>query len=155
MTGRQLETDDDEWMQRALALARDAACAGEVPVGALIVREGRVVSEGWNRPVAQHDPTAHAEIVALRAAGASLGNYRLVGCDLYVTLEPCLMCAGAMIHARINRLVFGAFDPRAGAAGSIVDAFSLPQLNHRVRVCGGVRQAECGDLLRGFFRARR
>jgi len=146
---------DERWLEHALLLARRAQAEGEVPVGAVVVREGDILGEGWNRPVAQHDPTAHAEIVALRAAAASLGNYRLVGCDLYVTLEPCLMCAGAMIHARINRLVFGAFDPRAGAAGSIVDAFSLPQLNHRVRVCGGVRQAECGDLLRGFFRARR
>ena len=142
-------------MERALALARRAAEEGEVPVGALLVREGEVLGEGWNQPIARHDPTAHAEILALRAAGRQVGNYRLPGSILYVTLEPCLMCTGAMVHARVERLVYGAPDEKRGAAGSRLDAFSLPGLNHRVEVTGGVLAEACGELLRGFFRVRR
>ncbi len=146
---------DVAFMERALALAVEAEAAGEVPVGALVVRDGEVLGEGCNGPVAGHDPTAHAEIAALRAAATRCGNYRLPDTTLYVTLEPCLMCAGAMVHARVARLVFGAFDPKGGAAGSVVDAFALPGLNHRVAVTGGVLADACGDQLRTFFRARR
>jgi len=142
-------------MERALELARRAAEEGEVPVGAVLVRDGEVLGEGWNQPIQRHDPTAHAEIVALRAAGQAAGNYRLPGSTLYVTLEPCLMCTGAMVHARIARLVYGAADDKRGAAGSRLDAFSLPGLNHRVQVSGGVLGGECSELLRAFFRARR
>ena len=146
---------DIHWMQHALALARRAEAEGEVPVGAVVVREGQLLGEGWNRPISDSDPTAHAEIVALRAAARAVGNYRLPGAMLYVTLEPCLMCAGAMVHARIERLVFGAGDPKRGAAGGRFDAFDMPWLNHRVTVEGGVLAAECADLLRAFFRRRR
>lgn len=149
------DADDARWMRHALALAQRAETEGEVPVGAVVVLNGELVAEGWNQPVARHDPSAHAEIMALRAAASALGNYRLVDCQLYVTLEPCLMCAGAMIHARIAELVFGTTDPRAGVAGSILDAFALPELNHRVRYRGGVMAEECGDILRRFFRSRR
>lgn len=142
-------------MRRALALAREAEAAGEVPVGALVVRDGEVIGEGWNRPIRSHDPTAHAEIVALRDAAARVGNYRLTGADLYVTLEPCLMCAGAIVHARIRRLVFGAADPRAGAAGTVFEVLESPALNHRVAVTGGVLAQPGGELLQRFFRARR
>lgn len=146
---------DEKYMRRALERAREAAAAGEVPVGALVVRDGEVIGEGWNRPIATCDPSAHAEIVALRAAGLTIGDYRLGGSTLYVTLEPCIMCAAALIHARVDRLVFGAWDPKAGAAGSIVDIFRLPQLNHRVDAFGGVLAEECAALLQGFFAARR
>jgi tRNA(adenine34) deaminase len=146
---------DSIFMRRALELAGAAEAAGEVPVGAVIVRDGEVVAEGWNRPISTCDPTAHAEIVALRAAGSSLGTYRLTDATLYVTLEPCPMCAGAMVHARIRRLVFGATDPRAGAAGTVFDIVRHPALNHRVEVSGGVLAEECGTKLRGFFVARR
>lgn len=139
----------------ALALARRAEQAGEVPVGALLVRDGLVIGEGWNRPIGSHDPSAHAEMVALREAAASVGNYRLPNTTLYVTLEPCAMCAGAIIHARVGRLVFGASDPRAGAVHSLYDLISQPRLNHRVEWRGGVLDTECGDLLRHFFRQRR
>lgn len=142
-------------MAMALALARRAEQAGEVPVGALLVRDGLVIGEGWNRPIGSHDPSAHAEMVALREAAASVGNYRLPNTTLYVTLEPCAMCAGAIIHARIGRLVFGASDPRAGAVHSLYDLISQPRLNHRVEWRGGVLDTECGDLLRHFFRQRR
>ncbi|WP_093429260.1 tRNA adenosine(34) deaminase TadA [Thiohalospira halophila] len=142
-------------MERALALADAAEAAGEVPVGALVVRDGEVLGEGTNAPVGSSDPTAHAEINALRAAAAAVGNYRLPGATLYVTLEPCLMCAGALVHARIAELVYAATDPRAGATGSMVDAFELPGLNHRVAVTGGVLGEEAGERLRAFFRARR
>lgn len=148
-------TRDAYWLERALALARAAAEQGEVPVGAVLVKDDALVAEGRNQPIALHDPTAHAEIVALRAAAVAAGNYRLSGTTLYVTLEPCIMCAGAMVHARVARLVFGAFDPLAGAAGSLVDAFALPGLNHRVDVQGGVMADKCGGLLKEFFRARR
>jgi tRNA(adenine34) deaminase len=142
-------------MRRALELARDAEAAGEVPVGAVIVKDGAIVAEGWNRPIGTCDPTAHAEIVALRAAGKDLGTYRLLDTTLYVTLEPCAMCASAMVHARVNRLVYGAPDPRAGAAGSVFNIVQHPALNHRMEAGGGVLEAECSALLRGFFAARR
>jgi tRNA(adenine34) deaminase len=146
---------DVAFMARALELARLAEAAGEVPVGAVIVRDGVIVAEGWNRPIGTNDPTAHAEMVALRAAGQALGTYRLTGTTLYVTLEPCAMCASAMVHARIGRLVFAATDPRAGAAGSVFNIVQHPALNHRMECTGGVLAGECGDLLRQFFQARR
>lgn len=149
-----LPTDMD-YMRRALELARAAGAEGEVPVGAVVVCGGRIVGEGANRPIAGHDPTAHAEIIALRAAGSALGSYRLNDAVLYVTLEPCAMCAAAMVHARVRRVVFGAFDPKAGAAGSLIDLFRLQGLNHRVDAFGGVLADECGALLSGFFEARR
>lgn len=142
-------------MSRAIDLARAADAAGEVPVGAVIVKEGEIVSEGWNRPISTCDPTAHAEMVALRAAGGALSTYRLTGTTLYVTLEPCAMCASAMVHARVQRLVFGATDPRAGAAGSVFNIVQHPALNHRIECTGGVLAEECGALLRQFFLARR
>jgi len=142
-------------MRLALAEARLAAEAGEVPVGAVLVKDGRLVAKGRNAPVAQHDPSAHAEMDALRAGGAALGNYRLDGCELYVTLEPCAMCAGAMLHARLARVVFGAADPKTGAAGSVLDLFAQDRLNHRTQVHGGVLAAECSDLLQEFFKDRR
>jgi tRNA(adenine34) deaminase len=142
-------------MARALELAREAERAGEVPVGALIVREGVVLGEGWNRPIGQHDPTAHAEVVALRAAAAAAGNYRLGGATLYVTLEPCPMCTMAMVHARIARLVYAAPDPRQGAAGSVLDLAAHPAFNHRLEVSSGVGSEASAELLRAFFRARR
>lgn len=142
-------------MALALDQARLAAAAGEVPVGAVVVRNGQVVGSGHNQPVGASDPTAHAEIVALRKAAQAVGNYRLDGCDLYVTLEPCAMCSGAMLHARLRRVVFGAADPKTGAAGSVVDLFSQPQLNHQTQVQGGVLAAACGELLGDFFQTRR
>jgi tRNA(adenine34) deaminase len=146
---------DEGWMRAALALAERAETEGEVPVGAIVVRDGAVVGEGWNRPIAARDPTAHAEIVALRAAAARAGDYRLGGATLYVTLEPCPMCAAAMAHARIARLVFGAFDPRQGAAGSAFNLVAADAMNHRVDAYGGVLSDECGALLRRFFAGRR
>ena len=142
-------------MQRALELAARADESGEVPVGAVLVRGDSIIAEGANRPIASHDPTAHAEIEALRAGGKALGSYRLTDTTLYVTLEPCAMCAAAIVHARVRRLVFGAWDPRAGAAGSIVDVFRLPGLNHRVDVFGGVLVEECGRQLKEFFGRKR
>jgi tRNA(adenine34) deaminase len=147
--------DDERWMQRALELARWAEVDGEVPVGAVLVLDGEVIGEGCNRPIAAHDPTAHAEILALRAAAARLGNYRLPGTTLYATLEPCVMCAGAVIQARLRRVVFGTPDPRGGAAGSVFDILGTDRLNHRVEVAGGVLEAECARLLQDFFRERR
>jgi tRNA(adenine34) deaminase len=147
--------DDSGFMGLALDLAREAGAAGEVPVGALIVLDGEVVGRGFNQPIGRHDPTAHAEIMALRDAATHLGNYRLPGCTLYVTLEPCAMCAGAIMHARIDRVVFGARDPKTGAAGSIVDLFAETRLNHHTAVVGGVLAEECGTLLSSFFAARR
>lgn len=146
---------DAEFMRRALELARAAAARGEVPVGALLVRSDEVLGEGANCPIGTHDPTAHAEIHALRAAGAHVGDYRLPGTTLYVTLEPCIMCASALVHARVSRVVFGAWDPKAGAAGSLTDVFNIAGLNHRVDVFGGVLAEECGTLLSEFFRRRR
>jgi len=149
-------TDADEnFMRRAIELAREAEAAGEVPVGALIVREGEILAEGFNRPISTHDPTAHAEMVTLRAAAARIDNYRLTGTTLYVTLEPCAMCAGAMVHARVTRLVYAAPDPRAGAAGSVFNVVRNSALNHRLEVVPGVLAEECGSLLRDFFVARR
>jgi tRNA(adenine34) deaminase len=142
---------DAQFMRLALAAAGEAAARGEVPVGAVIVRDGEVIATGSNAPIAGHDPTAHAEVVALRAAGQALRNYRLDGTELYVTLEPCLMCAAAIVHARVRRVVFGAFDPKAGAAGSFIDAFALKGLNHRVDAFGGVLEQQCGALLSEFF----
>ncbi|MBA3034547.1 MAG: tRNA adenosine(34) deaminase TadA [Gammaproteobacteria bacterium] len=147
--------DDSDFMGMALELARQAATLGEVPVGAVIVQDGTVVGRGFNQPIGRHDPTAHAEVMALRDAAARLGNYRLPGCTLYVTLEPCVMCAGAIMHARIERVVYGARDPKTGAAGSVVDLFAEDRLNHHAEVVSGVRAAECGALLSGFFAARR
>jgi tRNA(adenine34) deaminase len=142
-------------MRQALALAREAAAAGEVPVGAVVVRNGQVVGRGRNAPVGQHDPTAHAEIAALRDAARALGNYRLDGCELFVTLEPCAMCSGAMLHARMKRVVYGAADPKTGAAGSVLDLFGQRRINHQTAVQGGVLAQECGALLADFFQARR
>jgi tRNA(adenine34) deaminase len=143
-------------MQQALRLAAMAAAEDEVPVGAVVVRDGEVLGEGWNRPIAAHDPTAHAEIQALRAAAARVGNYRLTGAELYVTLEPCPMCAGAIVHARIARVIYGAPDPKGGACGSVFDLLpSDDRFNHRTACEGGVLAAESGDLLRAFFAARR
>jgi tRNA(adenine34) deaminase len=147
--------NDADYMQLALELARQAAAEGEVPVGALVVKDGEIVGRGYNAPISRHDPSAHAEIQALRDAAQALDNYRLVGCTLYVTLEPCAMCAGAIQHARIARLVFGASDPKTGACGSVVNLMSEARLNHHTEVSGGILAQECGDLLSGFFAARR
>ncbi len=146
---------DAQFMREALALARQAEAAGEVPVGAVLVKDGAVIGSGWNHPIGAHDPTAHAEIAALRAAAQALGNYRLIDSTLYVTLEPCAMCAGALVHARVRRLVYGASDPKAGAAGSVFDIARAPALNHRLEVEGGVLAKECGTLLKAFFAQRR
>lgn len=148
-------TSSEQWMQRALALAEQARAAGEVPVGAIVVSNGEVIGEGFNQPIAAQDPTAHAEVVALRAAAARLRNYRLNDATLYVTLEPCLMCAGAILNARIARVVFGAFDPRAGAAGSLFDVLETDALNHRVDVVKGVLAETCRESLQQFFEGRR
>lgn len=151
-----MNTLDETLLQRAIEQAHLAAQAGEVPVGSVVVgSDGAVLSSGQNRVIRDNDPTAHAEIVALRAAGAALGNYRLEGCTVYTTLEPCAMCAGAMIHARIARLVYGTADPKAGAAGSVLGVLNHPRLNHRIEVVSGLMAEECGELLRRFFRERR
>ena len=147
--------DDESYMRRALELARQAQTAGEVPVGAVLVHDGGIIAEGWNQPIRGNDPSAHAEMIALRAAGQALASYRLLDTTLYVTLEPCPMCAGAMVHARVRRLVFGAPDPRAGAAGSVFNVVQHPALNHRIEFTSGVLAEECGSLLREFFLARR
>jgi tRNA(adenine34) deaminase len=147
--------DDERWMGEALALAREAGGRGEVPVGALVVQDGRAIGRGGNAPIAASDPTAHAEIAALREAARASANYRLPGTTLYVTIEPCAMCAGAILHARIARVVFGAADPKTGACGSVVDLFAEPRLNHHATVTGGVRAAECAALLSAFFAQRR
>ncbi len=149
--------DDERWMRHALALAaRGAREDDEIPVGAVLVSaEGQVLGEGWNRNITEHDPTAHAEIVAMRQGGFRQGNHRLTGCTLYVTLEPCAMCAMAMVHARLARVVFGAHDPKTGAAGSVFDLLADPRHNHRVEVAGGVLGTEAGERLRDWFRARR
>jgi tRNA(adenine34) deaminase len=146
---------DEILMRAALDEARAAAAAGEVPIGAIAVIGGAMIARGQNRVLRDCNPTAHAEMVALRAAAAAVGNYRLLDCELYVTLEPCAMCAGAMIHARLGRLVYGAADPKAGAAGSVLEVLNHPRLNHQMTVTGGVLGEECGELLRGFFRERR
>jgi tRNA(adenine34) deaminase len=149
------DRDDEHWMREALALARMAQARGEVPVGALVVHAGAVIGRGGNAPIAASDPTAHAEIGALRSAGLALGNYRLPESELFVTLEPCAMCAGAILHARIRRLVFGARDPKTGACGSVIDLFAEPRLNHHTTVTGDVLAAQCGKLLTDFFAMRR
>jgi tRNA(adenine34) deaminase len=150
-----LEGADEAFMRVALELAQEAANSGEVPVGAVVVRDGEIIGRGCNAPIGQHDPSAHAEIRALRDAAARSGNYRLVDCSLYVTLEPCAMCAGAIMHARIARVVYGAKDPKTGAAGSVVDLFAEPRLNHHCEVQGGLLADACGGLLSRFFSARR
>ena len=147
--------DDAGYMAEALALARAAGDRGEVPVGAIVVRDGAIVGRGGNAPIAANDPTAHAEIAALREAAGALGNYRLPGCELFVTIEPCAMCAGAIIHARIGRVVFGAPDPKTGACGSVIDLFAEPRLNHHATAVGGVLADDCGGLLARFFAERR
>jgi len=152
---RRPTTDDKQYMLRALELAAHAEEEGEVPVGALVVLNNEVIGEGWNRPILSHDPTAHAEIVALRAAAAKLGNYRLTGATLYVTLEPCPMCAGAMVHARVARVVYGAPDPLAGSAGTVFNLLDADALNHRADVQGGVLAEECSRRLKAFFQGRR
>ncbi|MCX7153788.1 MAG: tRNA adenosine(34) deaminase TadA [Proteobacteria bacterium] len=146
---------DVAFMREALAMAAKAGTIGEVPVGAIVVKDGVIVGRGWNQPISAHDPTGHAEIRALRDAATHLGNYRLSGCELYGTLEPCTMCAGAIMHARISRLVFGATDPKTGACGSVVDLFGEPRLNHHCSVAGGLLATECGGLLSDFFISRR
>ena len=147
--------DDERWMAAALEAAREAAAAGEVPVGAVVVQEGRALATTANRTVRDQDPTAHAELLAIRAAAAALGRWRLAGCTLYVTLEPCAMCAGALVLARVDRVVFGAWDDKAGMAGSVGDVLRHPRLNHRPAVRGGVLADPCAERLRGFFAARR
>ncbi|QQZ27714.1 tRNA adenosine(34) deaminase TadA [Thiothrix subterranea] len=149
-------SSDEHWMRHALTLARNAWQQGEVPVGAVIVRDGEILAEGWNQPITRHDPSAHAEMLALRLAGQVAGNYRLPNTTLYVTLEPCLMCVGAMLHARVERVVFGAYDPKTGAAGSAFDLLQHPRHYHKIAaVQGGVLQEECATLLQAFFRERR
>ena len=146
---------DESWMREALILAEAAAAAGEVPVGAIVVRDGVIVGRGFNAPIVHHDPSAHAEIQALRDAARRLGNYRLPGCELFVTLEPCAMCAGAMLHARLARVVYGASDPKTGACGSVIDLFAERRLNHHTTVRRGVLQDNCGAVLSAFFARRR
>jgi tRNA(adenine34) deaminase len=150
-----LSNNDAAWMEQALAQARLAAGAGEVPVGAVVVKDGEVVGWGHNRTLLDNDPTAHAEIVALRQAAVRVGNHRLGGCAMFATIEPCTMCAGAMIHARVARLVYGASDPKAGAAGSVLGVVNHPKLNHQIEVTSGVLADKCGELLKEFFQSRR
>ena len=146
---------DRQFMQQAIEQAKLAALAGEVPVGAVVVRDGKVISHAFNKPISNHDPSAHAEMLALRQAAQAEQNYRLPGTTLYVTLEPCTMCAGAMLHARVDRIVYGAPDPKTGAAGSVVDVFASKQINHQTSVNGGIMAEECGQLLKTFFKERR
>lgn len=150
-----MQNDDGYWMLKALSLAENAAALGEVPVGAVIVLDGKIIGQGWNQPITANDPTAHAEIVALRDAAKAVENYRLVGADMYVTLEPCSMCAGAIVHSRIRRLVFGAVEPKAGAVSSQQQFLEAEFLNHKVEWVGGVLAQPCGDMIRAFFKARR
>ncbi|NMG47073.1 tRNA adenosine(34) deaminase TadA [Azoarcus communis] len=146
---------DEDFMREALEQARQAGACGEVPVGAIVVLDGQIVGRGFNQPIGRHDPTAHAEVMALRDAAQRLGNYRLPGCELYVTLEPCAMCSGAIMHARIRRVVFGARDPKTGVAGSVIDLFDEARLNHHATIEGGLMADECGGMLSAFFAARR
>ena len=146
---------DRQFMQQALDQAKLAAIAGEVPVGAVLVRDGKIIAQGFNQPIGNSDPSAHAEMMTLRAAAQAESNYRLPGTTLYVTLEPCTMCAGAMLHARVDRVVFGASDPKTGAAGSVLNVFSEKQINHQTQVEGGIMGEECGQVLRDFFKERR
>ena len=149
------DRSDELWMEEALREARRAETIGEVPVGAIIVRDGKVIARAGNRNLADNDPTAHAEIIALRQAGSAVGNHRLLECEMFVTVEPCAMCAGAIVHARLQRLVYGADDPKAGAVGSIMEVLNHPGLNHRVEVSRGVLASRCMDLLQDFFRRKR
>ena len=146
---------DELWMEEALRLAQRALEAGEVPIGAVVVRNGEIIGRGWNRNISDSDPSAHAEIAALREAGATLGNHRLEGCDLFATIEPCAMCAGALIHARVKGLIYGADDPKAGAVRSVLQVVNHPQLNHRMEVRGGILAGRSAELLQAFFRDRR
>lgn len=148
-------SQDEIWMERALAEAAAAQTAGEVPVGCVIVKAGELIAIGQNRNLRDSDPSAHAEIVALRAAGTKLGNYRLEGCEIYVIIEPCAMCAGAMVHARLKRLVYGAVDPKAGAVHSVMNVLNHPRLNHQMEITGGVLDDRCSQMLREFFRTKR
>lgn len=150
-----MEARDELFMREALALAGQAAALGEVPVGAIVVKDGEIIGRGFNQPISSHDPTTHAEVVALRDAAQQMKNYRLVDCALYVTLEPCMMCVGAMLHARLKRVVFGASDPKTGACGSVIDLPAEEKLNHHATFEGGVLQEECSALLTAFFRTRR
>lgn len=152
---RDFMSADELWMEEALRAAQRALEAGEVPVGAVVVCDGKVVGRGWNRVIGENDPTAHAEVVAMREAGITLGNYRLSNCDLFATIEPCAMCAGALVHARVRRLVYGADDPKAGAIRSVMQVVNQPQLNHKVEVQGGVLAGRCAEMLQEFFRSRR
>ncbi|WP_287368707.1 tRNA adenosine(34) deaminase TadA [Thauera sp.] len=147
--------NDEDYMRAAMEQALQAGACGEVPVGAIVVLDGEIVGRGFNQPIGRHDPTAHAEIMALRDAGQRLGNYRLPGCELFVTLEPCAMCSGAIMHARIARVVYGARDPKTGVAGSVLDLFAETRLNHHAAIEGGVLADECGRMLSSFFAARR
>jgi tRNA(adenine34) deaminase len=149
------DAEDASYMREALALARQGWEAGEVPVGAVVVLDGEIVGRGYNQPITSHDPTAHAEVMALRDAAARLGNYRLVGCTLYVTMEPCVMCSGAILHARVARVVYGAKEYKTGAHGSIIDVFAEPRLNYHCEIAGGVLADECAAMISGFFEARR
>lgn len=155
MTETHAGAQDARYMQLALEQARHAWDLGEVPVGAVVVKDGVVIAVGYNQPIGRHDPTAHAEVMALRAAAEKLGNYRLPGCELYVTLEPCVMCSGAMLHARLARVVYGAGDPKTGACGSVLNLFEQPALNHQTAIIGGVLADECGAFLKRFFVERR
>ncbi|WP_426576801.1 tRNA adenosine(34) deaminase TadA [Xenorhabdus stockiae] len=146
---------DEYWMRQAMDLAMQAQAKGEIPVGALLVADNKIIAEGYNHPITDHDPTAHAEIIALRRGGTQLQNYRLLETTLYVTLEPCIMCAGAMIHSRIQRLVYGASDMKTGAAGSLIDILRHPGMNHRIEITGGVLEQECSAMLSAFFKQRR
>jgi tRNA(adenine34) deaminase len=146
---------DELWMEDALRAAQRALEMGEVPVGAVVVCDGKIVGRGWNRNITDHDPSAHAEIIALRQAGANLGNHRLGDCELFVTIEPCAMCAGALVHARLKRLIYGADDPKAGAVHSVMEVLNHPKLNHQIEVRGGVLASRCRDLVQEFFRGRR
>jgi len=149
------DANDELWMQEALRLARRAFEAGEVPVGAVVVHAGKIIGRGYNRNICESDPTAHAEVLALREAGTAIGNHRLGGCDLFATIEPCAMCAGAMVHARIRRLVYGADDPKAGAVQSALRVLNHPQLNHKMEVRAGVLAGNCAEILQEFFHSRR
>ncbi|HEV7218510.1 MAG TPA: tRNA adenosine(34) deaminase TadA [Terriglobales bacterium] len=146
---------DEVWMEEALLAAREALSIGEVPVGAVVILENQIIGRGWNRNLSDRDPSAHAEIIAMREAGAAIGNHRLIGCELFATIEPCAMCAGAMVHSRLKRLVFGADDAKAGAVYSVMQVLNHPQLNHNMEVRGGVLADRCAGLLKDFFRERR